>query len=260
MATNNIDTSNAIFVRSARKGGARLFCGLPVGPSGSPANAITASVVAATEAYAARAIDLQEATGLGPVARGEKLREISGPLLEVLQRSGLTLAAARASLQARVKAASVFEAWGPRTPFYTVQIGLKLVDKFNAMRPIEQATKVAVAITDPVPNAVMTAALLAVPGELTGLTEAQRAAIRVAALRAFKPAEYATLDLEIDMLTLAETALVQACRSVADGSNTRADLDERAPAAVAIQLLQPLAWVPTADADDDLDVSMSKAA
>ncbi len=260
MNTNTIDTNNAVFIRSARVGGARLFCGLPVGPASSPANTITASLVAATEAYALRAIDLHEATGLGPVERGEKLRQLSGPLLAELQRAGVALAAARASLEMRVKSASAFEQWGPSTAFFTVQIGLKLVDKFNALRPIEQSARVAMSITDPRSHPVMTAALLAVPGELTSLTEVQRDSMRVAALRAFKPAEFATLDVELDMLTLAETTLVQACRSVAEGSGTYLDLDERAPAAAAIRSIKPLVWVPGADVDDGLGVSMPKAA
>ncbi|MDP3823484.1 MAG: hypothetical protein Q8R33_18600 [Burkholderiales bacterium] len=260
MATNTIDTSNAVSIRSTRAGGARLFCGLPVGPVGSQTNAITYAVVAGTETHAARAIDFHEATGLGPVARGEKLREISGPLLELLQRSGLTLAAARASLEARVKAASAFDAWGPSTPFYTVQIGLKLVDKFNMLRPIEQSARVAMSVTNPRAHVAMTAALLAVPGELTNLTEVQLDSMRVAALRAIKPTEFATLDLELDMLNLAETTVVQACRSVADGSNTYLDLDERAPAAVVIRTLKPLVWVPGADVDDGLWVTMPKVA
>ena len=104
------------------------------------------------------------------------------------------------------------------------------------------AALVVAATHDPLAHEAMIGAWLEAPRELTGLTAAQVASVRVAAFKAARPNEYATLELERVMLTTAEAAIKLACSSLVEGSD--ADLTTHAPAAFAMTAVAPLEWVP----------------
>ena len=238
MATANnvvVNESTAWLMPSARQGGAPRFLDFKSGPTNAPMNVATARVQAACVAYVARIEDLMAARGLTPVELGNAKRERSGPYLTALQSAALEVAGCRASLEPRLANARI------AAPFAGLW-SIELVRHANAMTPIQRAALVVAATHDPLAHQAVIGAWLEAPRELSGLTAAQVAAVRVALFKAVRPGEYATLELERQMLTTAESAIKLACGSLSEGSD--ADLTTHAPAAFAMAGVAPLEWVP----------------
>jgi len=202
------------------------------GSETTPVGMLTREVVRAAEGLLRNAHDIRGNRNFGPVETGTRLREAAAPTLATVNAAAIKVRAAKAELSQQMSALNPVRSY-EKSGHWQAQFDLRLIDHRNALPPGQRAALDHELRQSPVLHLDMAEALLRVPREIAGIDQGMRELLRHGLMKVVKHAEFEALDVQVDQLHVAETALRHAIDSTRETTGNINDLIDHAPAAFA---------------------------
>lgn len=237
---------NLIRINDPSPSGRSRVAGLWRGPESTPLGALTREVVRAAESLHRNAHDIRGNRNFGPVETGTRLREAAAPTLASLNVAATKIRAAKTALSQQMAALNPvrpYERSGHHQPLFD----LRMVDHYHALPLSQRAALDHEMRLNPVLHLDLAEAMLRVPREIAGINNALRDEIRLGLQKTLKHQEFEQLDVQVDQLHVAETALRHAIDATRETTGNMSDLIEHAPEAFryanSSEDAQPLRWL-----------------
>lgn len=230
-----LDQRVPVFIRSS---GRTQSIGVLIGGEAAPCNLAQRAIATAIESALTHAADIQRGDA-GPLMKAERTAQALALATRALQENGQKILGVREQLAKRIST-PVIAPWSATSAYFEINTDSLLAQRFASLDPKQRAKTLAAIRADALENRDMLNALLRAPRALSSLSKAEQEGLRVTALRALAPGDFAMMETEIEQLATAERAIMLAGQILADAGLARTVLAEHAPSVIEIAKLQPL--------------------